>query len=147
MEKQIFTSFDLDELKQIIRDCISNSLLKESQTINKEEKEEELLTIDSIQKLFRVSKVTIHKWKKKGLRYKHYSLGTMFGLFFCEEEVTNYEDAKKSDLKKFADFHAKMLKKGIYLAPSQFEAGLISSAHTKADINATLEAIWSSINV
>ena len=86
MEKQIFTSFDLDELKEIIQDCISNSLLKESQTINKEEKEEELLTIDSIQKLFRVSKVTIHKWKKKGL-IPYYKLNRR--LYFKKSEVIN----------------------------------------------------------
>ncbi|MEH2370652.1 MAG: glutamate-1-semialdehyde 2,1-aminomutase [Nostoc sp.] len=65
----------------------------------------------------------------------------MFGFFFNEEgPVRNYEDAKKSDLSKFARFHRGMLEHGVYLAPSQFEAGFTSLAHTEADIDRTLEA-------
>ncbi len=64
----------------------------------------------------------------------------MFGLFFCAGPVHNYEDAKKSDLAKFGRFHRGMLEQGIYLAPSQFEAGFTSLAHTEADINKTLAA-------
>jgi len=64
----------------------------------------------------------------------------MFGLFFTGEAVHNYEDAKKSDLAKFSRFHRGMLEHGIYLAPSQFEAGFTSLAHTDEDINRTLEA-------
>ncbi|WP_414567725.1 glutamate-1-semialdehyde 2,1-aminomutase [Nostoc sp. CCY 9925] len=64
----------------------------------------------------------------------------MFGFFFNESPVRNYEDAKKSDLSKFAHFHSGMLEHGIYLAPSQFEAGFTSLAHTEADIDRTLEA-------
>jgi len=64
----------------------------------------------------------------------------MFGFFFNQGPVRNYEDAKKSDLSKFARFHRGMLEHGVYLAPSQFEAGFTSLAHTKADIDRTLEA-------
>jgi glutamate-1-semialdehyde 2,1-aminomutase len=64
----------------------------------------------------------------------------MFGLFFTAGPVHNYEEAKKSDLAKFARFHRGMLEQGIYLAPSQFEAGFTSLAHTEADIDRTLEA-------
>ncbi|MEH2204738.1 MAG: glutamate-1-semialdehyde 2,1-aminomutase [Nostoc sp.] len=64
----------------------------------------------------------------------------MFGFFFNESPVRNYEDAKKSDLSKFARFHRGMLEHGVYLAPSQFEAGFTSLAHTEADIDRTLEA-------
>ncbi|WP_442940916.1 glutamate-1-semialdehyde 2,1-aminomutase [Nostoc sp.] len=64
----------------------------------------------------------------------------MFGFFFNEGPVRNYEDAKKSDLSKFAHFHRGMLEHGVYLAPSQFEAGFTSLAHTEADIDRTLEA-------
>ena len=64
----------------------------------------------------------------------------MFGLFFTEGPVHNYEDAKKSDLIKFSRFHRGMLERGIYLAPSQFEAGFTSVAHTEEDINQTLAA-------
>lgn len=64
----------------------------------------------------------------------------MFGLFFTEGPVHNYEDAKKSDLSKFSRFHRGMLERGIYLAPSQFEAGFSSVAHTEVDIDQTLAA-------
>lgn len=68
------------------------------------------------------------------------SISAMFGLFFTAGPVHNYEDAKKSDLGKFSRFHRGMLERGIYLAPSQFEAGFTSLAHTEADIDRTLEA-------
>jgi glutamate-1-semialdehyde 2,1-aminomutase len=68
------------------------------------------------------------------------SISAMFGLFFTAGPVHNYEDAKKSDLAKFARFHRGMLEHGIYLAPSQFEAGFTSFAHTEEDIDTTLEA-------
>jgi glutamate-1-semialdehyde 2,1-aminomutase len=67
-------------------------------------------------------------------------LSAMFGFFFTEGPVHNYEDAKKSDLAKFGRFHRGMLEHGIYLAPSQFEAGFTSLSHTDEDIDRTLEA-------
>ncbi len=67
-------------------------------------------------------------------------ISAMFGLFFAKGPVRNYEDAKKSDLSKFSRFHRGMLERGIYLAPSQFEAGFTSLAHTEEDIERTLAA-------
>ena len=67
-------------------------------------------------------------------------VGAMFGLFFTEGPVKSYDDAKKSDTAKFGRFHRGMLEKGIYLAPSQFEAGFTSLAHTSEDIDKTLAA-------
>ncbi|TAF58175.1 MAG: aminotransferase class III-fold pyridoxal phosphate-dependent enzyme [Oscillatoriales cyanobacterium] len=64
----------------------------------------------------------------------------MFGLFFAAGPVHNYEDAKKSDLTKFSRFHRGMLEHGVYLAPSQFEAGFTSLAHTEEDVDRTLAA-------
>lgn len=64
----------------------------------------------------------------------------MFGFFFTEGPVHNYEDAKKSDMAKFGRFHRGMLEHGVYLAPSQFEAGFMSLAHTDEDIDRTLAA-------
>lgn len=64
----------------------------------------------------------------------------MFGFFFTAGPVRNYDDAKQSDLTKFGRFHRGMLEQGIYLAPSQFEAGFTSLAHTEADIDRTLAA-------
>ena len=65
-------------------------------------------------------------------------ISAMFGFFFTEGPVHNYEDAKKCDLVKFSRFHRGMLERGVYLAPSQFEAGFTSFAHTEADIDRTL---------
>ncbi|MFH7028033.1 MAG: glutamate-1-semialdehyde 2,1-aminomutase [Heteroscytonema crispum UTEX LB 1556] len=64
----------------------------------------------------------------------------MFGLFFTSGPVHNYDDAKKSDTAKFGRFHRGMLERGVYLAPSQFEAGFTSFAHTDEDIERTLQA-------
>jgi glutamate-1-semialdehyde 2,1-aminomutase len=68
------------------------------------------------------------------------SISAMFGLFFTSGPVHNYEDAKKADTTKFGRFHRGMLERGIYLAPSQFEAGFTSLAHTDEDIEQTLAA-------
>jgi len=62
-------------------------------------------------------------------------------LFFKEGKVENFQDAFKSDTKKFARYFEAMLEKGIYLAPSQFEAAFISSAHSVDDLNFTFEAM------
>ncbi|MEH2297772.1 glutamate-1-semialdehyde 2,1-aminomutase [Nostoc sp.] len=67
-------------------------------------------------------------------------ISAMFGLFFTSGPVHNYEDAKKSDTAKFGRFHRGMLEHGVYLAPSQFEAGFTSFAHTEEDIDQTLAA-------
>lgn len=67
------------------------------------------------------------------------SLSAMFGLFFTAGPVHNYEDAKKCDTSKFGRFHRGMLERGVYLAPSQFEAGFTSLAHTEADIEQTIQ--------
>jgi glutamate-1-semialdehyde 2,1-aminomutase len=67
-------------------------------------------------------------------------VGTMFGLFFTEAPVTSWESAKLADTDRFAAFHRAMLDRGVYLAPSQFEAGFISTAHGDAEIDATIDA-------
>lgn len=68
------------------------------------------------------------------------TLGAMQTLFFTAEPVTDYASAKAADTKLFAKFHAAMLARGIYFAPSQFEATFISTAHTAEDIAATVDA-------
>ncbi|MFE4106757.1 glutamate-1-semialdehyde 2,1-aminomutase [Almyronema epifaneia] len=68
------------------------------------------------------------------------SLSAMFGMFFTAGPVHNYEDAKQADLQKFGRFHRGMLERGIYLAPSQFEAGFTSLAHSEEDIAKTIAA-------
>jgi glutamate-1-semialdehyde 2,1-aminomutase len=68
------------------------------------------------------------------------AISAMFGMFFTADPVHNYEDAKKSDTAKFGRFHRGMLERGVYLAPSQFEAGFTSLAHTETEIDRTLAA-------
>jgi glutamate-1-semialdehyde 2,1-aminomutase len=67
-------------------------------------------------------------------------VGSMFTLFFTDRPVTDYESAKTSDTAKFGAFWRHMLDRGVYLAPSQFEAAFLSAAHTDADIAATIAA-------
>lgn len=68
-------------------------------------------------------------------------IGSMFCLYFTEEPVHNLEDAKKSDTALFSRFFRESLKRGVYFAPSQFEAGFLSLAHEPADLAATAEAV------
>ncbi|MCX6588291.1 MAG: glutamate-1-semialdehyde 2,1-aminomutase [Acidobacteria bacterium] len=68
-------------------------------------------------------------------------VGSMFTMFFTETPVTDYETAKTSDTARFAKFFHHLLGEGIYFAPSQFEAGFVSAAHTEEDIERTRQAI------
>jgi glutamate-1-semialdehyde 2,1-aminomutase len=67
-------------------------------------------------------------------------VGSMFTFFFNESPVTNWDTAKQSDTETFKRFFHWMLERGVYLAPSQFEAGFVSNAHTAADIQHTVSA-------
>ena len=66
--------------------------------------------------------------------------GTMFGMFFSDVPVTSWDEAERADTSRFAAFHRAMLERGIYLAPSQFEAGFLSTVHGDAEIDATIGA-------
>ncbi|MGI8813336.1 MAG: glutamate-1-semialdehyde 2,1-aminomutase [Pyrinomonadaceae bacterium] len=66
--------------------------------------------------------------------------GSMFTLFFTDNEVTDFDSAKKSDTEKFARYFQSMLENGIYLPPSQYEACFMSAAHTREDLAVTLKA-------
>ena len=67
-------------------------------------------------------------------------VGSMFGAFFADEPVKDWETAKKSDTRRFSQYFRSMLEGGVYLAPSQFEAGFVSTAHGPAEIDATVKA-------
>ena len=75
-----------------------------------------------------------------GIPIRHNQVGTMFGFFFTDQEVTGWETAKTADTVRFGRFHRAMLESGIYLAPSQFEAGFVSTAHGEKEISQTIEA-------
>ncbi len=83
--------------------------------------------------------------KKAGVRTRFYRAGTMFCTYFTGGDVVDYETAKKADTAKFGRFFLNMLDSGVNLAPSQFEAGFISLAHSAKDIEKTIAAAYLSM--
>lgn len=79
-------------------------------------------------------------YRKHGVAHSVASAGSMFGFFFADGPVVDLEGAMKSDTAQYAKFFHAMLDRGIYLAPSQFETGFVSTAHTTHDIETTLSA-------
>ena len=77
--------------------------------------------------------------KSAGVQVQFNRCGSMFCVYFTNEPVHNLADALKSDRERFRKYFHGMLNEGIYLAPSQFEAGFISTAHTAADIENTVK--------
>eukprot|EP00850_Spirogloea_muscicola_P012411 SM000080S22926 [mRNA] locus=s80:108228:111024:- [translate_table: standard] len=67
-------------------------------------------------------------------------ISAMFGFFFTAGPVTNFSDAKKSDTAKFGRFHRGMLERGVYFAPSQYEAGFTGLCHSEQDVDHTIAA-------
>jgi glutamate-1-semialdehyde 2,1-aminomutase len=65
-------------------------------------------------------------------------VGTMLTVFFTGQAVTNWRDAKQADTRHYAAFFHAMLDQGVYLAPSQYEAAFLSSAHTSREVEETL---------
>jgi glutamate-1-semialdehyde 2,1-aminomutase len=77
---------------------------------------------------------------KAGVPVATNRVGSMLGLFFTDQPVSNFADAQKSDVALFARYFNGMLEQGVYLAPSQYEALFVSSAHDEGDIQATILA-------
>jgi len=77
---------------------------------------------------------------RNGIKVSLSRVGSMLGMFFVDRPVSNFDDAKTSDVNFFSAYYRQMLEKGIYLAPSQFEAAFVSSAHTDEQIDATVTA-------
>jgi len=67
-------------------------------------------------------------------------VGSMLGLFFTDQPVSNFAEAQHSDVDRFARYYREMLERGIYLAPSQYEAAFVSGAHSDGDIETTVQA-------
>jgi glutamate-1-semialdehyde 2,1-aminomutase len=79
---------------------------------------------------------------KNGIKFSARSVGGMFGLYFRESAPNSFDEIMESDRAKFNKFFHSMLKQGIYFGPSAFEAGFVSAAHTKKDINETIKASY-----
>lgn len=83
----------------------------------------------------------VERARAAGIPLTENHVGTMFGIFFSEEErVSNYQQVMAADSERFGRFFHGMLSEGVYLAPASFEAGFMSAAHSDDDINQTLAA-------
>ncbi|KAF0146477.1 MAG: glutamate-1-semialdehyde 2 1-aminomutase [Nitrospirae bacterium] len=83
--------------------------------------------------------------KRAGVATKFYRAGTMFCTYFTNKEVYDYATAKTADTAKFSRFFSGMLDRGVNIAPSQFEAGFMSLAHSESDIEKTARAAYESL--
>ncbi len=95
MEQTVLFSLDVQELKELIRAGVSEVLSKQTNTSEIKESSEDLLNIQDIQKIFKVSKVTVHKWKKKGLLPFHKMNRK---VYFKKSEVIDAMQHKKRKL-------------------------------------------------
>jgi glutamate-1-semialdehyde 2,1-aminomutase len=84
--------------------------------------------------------------QKLGVSFAMNRVGSMMSLFFTGKPVTDFDSALTSDTGLFARYYSEMLSRGVYLAPSQFEAGFVSAAHTEQDIEQTLKAHFDSLS-
>ncbi|HVM74806.1 MAG TPA: glutamate-1-semialdehyde 2,1-aminomutase [Candidatus Saccharimonadales bacterium] len=82
-----------------------------------------------------------------GINAQVNAIGSLSTIFFAPEPVHSYADAKRSDTKRYASFFREMLQRGIFLAPSQFEAAFVSAAHTPGDIERTISAASAALKV
>ncbi len=78
--------------------------------------------------------------EKFGFKLQFHQLGSMFSMFFSDKPVYDYDSATQADVAAFNIYFHAMLEQGVYLAPSQFEAGFMSAAHSDEDIAATIAA-------
>ena len=87
------------------------------------------------------------EFKEAGIPAQINAIGSIATVFFTPGPVRNYADARRSDTKRYAKFFREMLERGIFLAPSQFEAAFVSAAHTSTDIDRTLAAARETLQV
>ncbi len=83
--------------------------------------------------------------KKLKLNFRMNRVGSIMGFFFTDKDVHDFDSAMTADTKAFTAYFGEMMKRGIYLAPSQFEASFLSAAHTEEDILKTVEANYESL--
>jgi glutamate-1-semialdehyde 2,1-aminomutase len=83
--------------------------------------------------------------KKLGAKVCMNRVGSMATMFFTPGPVTDYASASQADTKAFARYFREMLNRGIYIAPSQFEAGFVSLAHTDDDLSKTIRAHYEAL--
>ena len=67
-------------------------------------------------------------------------IGSMFSMFFTDQDIIDFESVKSSNTDFFQSYFTALLEEGVYIAPSQFEAGFMSAVHTDEEIEQTIEA-------
>jgi len=82
---------------------------------------------------------------KLGITASFTRVGSMFSMFFTAKDVVDFESAKSSDINFFKSYFTALLKEGVYIAPSQFEAGFMSAVHTDEEIEQTIEANYKAL--
>ncbi len=98
-------------------------------------------TYEKLEKMgARLAEGTAANLKAQGIRAVQNRVGSISCLFFTSRPVTDFASAASANTARYAAYHAGMLRQGVYLAPSQFEAAFLSLAHTRRDLDRTLEA-------
>jgi glutamate-1-semialdehyde 2,1-aminomutase len=82
---------------------------------------------------------------ERNRRFQISHISSMFQVFFTQNRVYDYRSAKTSNLALFKFYHRRLLERGIFIPPSQFETCFVSESHTKEDINQTIEAMTASM--
>jgi len=83
--------------------------------------------------------------KSIGKNYAMNRVGSMMCMFFTEELVADFNSAVKSDTELYGKYYHQMLQRGVYLAPAQFEALFVSTAHSSEDLDNTIKAHYKSL--
>lgn len=83
----------------------------------------------------------LERARERGIPATGAAVGSMWGVHFTEGPVHSYDDARDADASFFARYHRECLERGVFLAPSAFEAGFLSTAHTDEDIDRTLTVV------
>ena len=87
------------------------------------------------------AKILIDAAQASGIAVQVGRVGSVFGMFFNDKPINNMKDAKSCDLDRFTKYYNAMLEQGIYIAPSQFESGFVSIAHSEEQIKKTIQAV------
>ena len=94
----------------------------------------------------RLSSGIVQILKEGGIPAWGTSVGSMWGIFFSDSPIRSFEDAKATDQESFKKFHKACLEKGVFFAPSAFEAGFVSTEHTEDIIDETLQVVRSVVS-
>ena len=83
--------------------------------------------------------------EKLGIAARFTRVGSMFSMFFTDQDIVDFESAKSSDTHFFQSYFTALLEEGVYIAPSQFEAGFMSAVHTNEEIERTIESNYKAL--